>query len=306
MLRLFEQLQRGVRGNRSDDIKKDSANFQLKKAVTPNGCEEHMLRSYAERGIIFFTTRHQSVDQDALSQLTPHGVLRVGINLGNFLLVSGRDPFGSPQGVAPDLAREIAVCLDAPLEYVLFSSPRELADAAESSVWDICLIGAEPTRAQSILFTSAYVEIDATYLVPSGSRLRSIEEVDQSGVRIAVAAGSAYDLWLTRHIQHAELIRTDTLDASYACFVEQKLEVLAGLKPRLLSDAKELPGARVLDGRFTAIQQAIGTPRCNEAGAAFLCAFVEEAKASGLIARLIKRHDVRGLSIAPSSTTHKP
>lgn len=245
------------------------------------------------------------MDQYALSQLAPHGALRVGINLSNFLLVSGRDPSGSPQGVAPDLAREIAACLNTPLEYVLFSSPRELADAAESSVWDICLIGADLARAQSIVFTSAYVEIDATYLVPSGSRLRSVEEVDQSGVRIAVATGSAYDLWLTRHIQHAELIRSDTLETSYASFVEQKLEVLAGLRPRLLSDAEALSGARVLDGRFTAIQQAIGTLRCNEAGAAFLRTFVEEAKASGLIAQLIKRHHVRGLNIAPSSTIDK-
>jgi polar amino acid transport system substrate-binding protein len=140
--------------------------------------------------------------------------------------------------------------------------------------------------------------IVATYLVPAGSPLKTLAEVDRPGVRIAVAERSAYDLWLSRHIAQAELVRAPGLDAAYQQFVHDKLDALAGLRPRLLQDVEQLPGARILDGRFTAVQQAVGTAKGNEAGAAFLRNFVEEAKASGLIARLIARHQVRGLTVA--------
>ena len=235
---------------------------------------------------------------DAKSELAPTGVLRAGINLSNFLLVSGKSPTGEPQGVAPDMAREIAARLGVPVGYVTFATPGELADAAEKNVWDIGLIGAEPARAETIAFTPAYVEIEATYLVPPGSPLKSIAEVDRAGVRIAVNARSAYDLWLTRNIKHATLVRANSIDGSLRRFVEEKLEALAGLKLRLLKDVAALPGARILEGRFTAVQQAIGTARANAAGAEFLRRFVAEAKASGLVASLIERHKVRGLSVA--------
>ena len=185
------------------------------------------------------------------------------------------------------------------VKYVTFKSPGELADEIDKDVWDIGLIGAEPQRAETIAFTSAYAEIEATYLVPSGSRLKAIADVDSEGVRIAVTARSAYGLWLDRNIKHAELIRSDTLDSAYEDFVTAKLNALAGLRPRLLLDLGKLPGSRILDGRFMSVQQAIGTSRKNPAGAAFLRDFVEEAKASGLVARLIERHKVRGLSVAP-------
>jgi len=120
-------------------------------------------------------------------------------------------------------------------------------------------------------------------------------------VRIAIAARSAYDLWLSRHLQHAELVRAGSLDASFERFVADRLDALAGLRPRLLQDVDKLPGARILDGKFTAVQQAVGTAQANEAGARFLRDFVEGAKASGLVARLIERHHVRGLSVAPPS-----
>jgi len=238
---------------------------------------------------------------DVISELAPTGVLRAGINLSNFLLVTKVGPNGDPEGVAPDLAREIAARLGVPVKYVPFKSPGALADAADSGVWDIGLIGAEPQRAEKIVFTAAYVEIEATYLVPAGSPLRTIADVDTDGVRIAVTGRSAYGLWLDRNIQHAKLIRSETLDSAYEQFVLEKLEALAGLRPRLLSDVEKLPGARIIDGRFTAVQQAIGTAPKNAAGAAFLREFVAEAKASGLIARLIERHSVRGLSVAPAA-----
>jgi len=237
--------------------------------------------------------------QDAISELAPTGVLRAGINLGNFLLVSGSSPAGEPEGVAPDMAREIAQRLGVPVAYVPYARPGELADAAGTGVWDIGLIAAEPARAETIAFSPAYAEIEATYLVPADSPLASIADVDRPGVRIAIAARSAYDLWLSRHLRHAELVRSASLDASFEQFVAGRLDALAGLKPRLLQDLAKLPGARILDGRFTAVQQAVGTAQGNPAGAAFLREFVEEAKASGLVARLIERHKVRGLSVAP-------
>ena len=240
--------------------------------------------------------------EQILSELAPTGVLRAAINMGNFLLVTGRTPSGDPEGVAPDMAREIASRMGVPVKYVPYARPGELADAAGSGVWDIGLIGAEPRRAEKIAFTPAYVEIEATYLVPSGSPVKSIAEVDRAGMRIAVTARSAYDLWLERNIKNAQLVRSEGGDATFEQFVADKLDALAGLRPRLLEDAAKLPGSRILDGQFTAVQQAVGTARKNTTGAAFLRDFVEEAKKSGLVARLIERHKVVGrLSVAAAA-----
>jgi len=236
---------------------------------------------------------------DIIADLAPTGALRAGINLSNFLLVTGKSPAGDPEGVAPDMAREIATRLGVPVKYVTFNSPGELADQAGKGVWDVGLIGAEPQRAETIAFTAAYVEIEATYLVPAGSRLKTIAEVDATGVRIAVAGRSAYGLWLERNIKHAELVRADSLAGATEQFLRGKFEALAGLKPGLLADLEKLPGARIIEGKFMSVQQAIGTAKKNTAGAAYLRGFVEEAKASGLVARLIERHKVRGLSVAP-------
>jgi polar amino acid transport system substrate-binding protein len=241
------------------------------------------------------------VPPQAKAELAPTGVLRAGINLSNFLLVTGKSPSGDPEGVAPDMARAIAERLGVPVAYVPFKTPGELADAAGKGVWDIGLIGAEPLRAETIAFTAAYVEIEATYLVPAGSPIKAIAEVDRPGVRIAVTARSAYELWLTRNIKHAELVLSNSLDAACEQFIADKLDALAGLKPRLLSDIGKLPGARILEGQFTAVQQAVGTARANKEAAAFLSRAVEDAKASGLVARLIERHKVVGLSVAPAA-----
>jgi polar amino acid transport system substrate-binding protein len=240
------------------------------------------------------------MNADIVSQLAPHGVLRAGINMSNFLLVTGHSASGDPEGVSPGLARAIADRLGVPVQYVPFPKPGELADEAGKDVWDIGLIGAEPARAEKIAFTAAYAEIEASYLVPPGSPLTRIADVDKPGVRIAVTARSAYDLWLERNIKQATLVRSNSLDAAFDQFVAEKLEALAGLRPRLLSDVGKLPGARILEGQFTAVQQAVGTARANTSAAAWLHAFVEEAKASGLIARLITQHKVNGLSVAPA------
>lgn len=238
---------------------------------------------------------------EILSQLAPTGVLRAGINMSNFLLVTGRGPNGEPDGVSPGMARAIAERLGVPVHYVPYPRPGELADAAGTGAWDIGLIGAEPQRAEKISFTAAYAEIEATYMVPPGSPITSLEQVDRPGVRIAVAARAAYDLWLERNIHQATLIRAEGLDGAVDLYLRDGLDVLAGLRPRLLTDVERQPGARILDGKFTAVQQAIGTARANTAAAAFLRDFVEEAKRTGLVADLIAKHQVRGLSVAPAA-----
>ncbi|MBL0900770.1 MAG: transporter substrate-binding domain-containing protein [Reyranella sp.] len=238
------------------------------------------------------------MSDQARKELAPTGILRAGINLSNFLLVTGRSAAGDPEGVAPDMARAIAAELGVPVELVPFKSPGELGDQVGKDMWDIGLIGAEPQRAQKIAFTAAYVEIEATYMVPEGSPIASIADVDRKGVRIVVSARSAYDLWLENNIRNATLVRAAGLDAAYDRFVADRLDVLAGLRPGLLKDMAKAPGMRILDGRFTAVQQAVGTARPNVAGAAFRAAFVEKAKKSGLVADLIERHKVEGLSVA--------
>ena len=232
-----------------------------------------------------------------MKDLTPTGKLRVGVNLSNFLLVQ-RNPDGTIRGIVPDLAEELARRLGVAAELRKYEKVGEVADGAKKGEWDVAFIGAEPQRAAEIDFTAPYVEIEATYLVPAGSPIKSIADVDRKGVRIAVADRSAYHLWLTRNIKHATLVTAAGIEASYQVFVKDKLEVLAGLKPRLMEDVAKLAGSKILDGRFTAVQQAIGTPKGRPEGAAYLRKFAEDVKASGLVAQLIARHGIRGLSVA--------
>ena len=241
------------------------------------------------------------ISRDTKTELTPKGRLRVGVNHSNFLLSTRDSVSGSYSGIVIDLAAEIARRLDVPFEVVGYKNPGLMADAAQSDQWDIAFMGSEPARANVIAFSSTYLEIDAGYLVPRGSPIRNIDEVDRDGVRIALMDKSAYDLYLSRHIKHATLIRVPSIDASFEVFMRDKLEVLAGLKPRLTSDAANLPGSRILDGRFTAIQQSIGTPRGRDAGAKFLLEFAEEIKANGIVEAAIAKHGVRGVSVAAAA-----
>ncbi|MEZ5932102.1 MAG: transporter substrate-binding domain-containing protein [Alphaproteobacteria bacterium] len=238
------------------------------------------------------------VSGDIVEQLAPTGELRAGINLGNFLLVTGRSAAGEPVGVAPDMARALADRLGVPVRYVTYGKPSELADAVTDGAWDVGLIGAEPQRAEHIAFTKAYCEIEATYLVPAASDLHKPEDADQPGRRIVVAERTAYGLWLDRNIRQAELLHTKDHEGAIRHFVEDKLDALAGLRPRLVQDVGQLAGTRLLDGRFMAVQQAIGTPIANDKALGFLADFVESAIASGLVAELIARHEVNGLSVA--------
>ncbi len=234
------------------------------------------------------------MSDEVRQELAAGGVLRAGINMSNPLLVTGKTEAGDPAGVSPDMARAIAERLGVDVKYVPFPSPGVLADAIADDAYDIGLIAAEPARAETIAFTAAYVEIEATYLVPDGSPLDAIAQVDQPGVRIAISDRSAYDLYLSRTLQNAELHRAKGLAGALELFTTAKLDALAGLRPALLEDIKGLPGARILDGNYTTVQQAIGTQPANKAAAAFLRDFVAEAKSSGLVARLIERHGVDG------------
>jgi polar amino acid transport system substrate-binding protein len=237
------------------------------------------------------------------SELAPTGTLRVGINYGNFLLVLDDGPDGEPRGIAPDLGRDMGRRLGVPVEFVRFPQAGPLADGAKAGLWDIGFLGSEPQRAAEIEFSPAYLEIPVTYLVPAGSPIRTLADVDHAGVRVAVSGKSAYDLFLSRTLQRATLVRAQGIEGSYRLFVAEKLDALAGLKPRLVADAERLPGARVLDGQATGVQQSIGVPRGRgEAAGTYLREFVEEAKASGLIARLIEAHGVRGVTVAPKAS----
>lgn len=235
---------------------------------------------------------------DVIAELCPTGTLRAAINTANFLLVNGVNSSGDPAGVAPDMAREIAKRLGVPVSFAPFAKASEIGDSVESGLWDIAFIGAEPARAEKISFTDAYVEIEATYLVPAGSAIATIADVDHPGVRISVGRGSAYDLWLTRHIARAELVRAPNVAASYQMFIDDKLDALAGLRPGLMSVLEKLPNSRILDDCFTSVQQAVGTAKVNRASTTFLAALIDELKRSGFVAKLIEQNRARGLSVA--------
>ncbi len=237
--------------------------------------------------------------RETVAALALTGTLRVGINTSNFLLVSNQLSDGTPVGVSPSMATTLADVLGVPVHMVTFPDPGALVDAVAAGEVDVGNVGADPTRGRHMSFTQPYSEIDATYLVPAGSPIETIVDVDRAGVRIATRARAAYTLWLERSIENAELVPADSLDAALDVFLDRGLEVLAGLRPRLLDDVDRVPGGRLLEGRFTSVQQAIGIHRDRPAEAlVFLGEFVRWAIESGLVARLIEEHGVKGLSVA--------
>jgi polar amino acid transport system substrate-binding protein len=239
-------------------------------------------------------------DAKIVAELAPTGVLRAAINMGNFLLVTGKAPNGDPTGVSPDMALAIGARLGVPVKFIPYARPGEIADDAEKGLWDIGNIGAEPQRAAVISFTAAYAEIEATYLVPAGSPIKSVAEVDQPGKRCAVTARSAYGLWLENNYKKGELVQFDNAGEALKAFDGGGFDAYAGLRPGLIDEAAKRPGSRILDGQFTAVQQAVGTPKKNAAGFEFLKAFVEEAKKSGMVGSFIERQGTVGrLSVAP-------
>jgi polar amino acid transport system substrate-binding protein len=236
------------------------------------------------------------------ADLAPRGTLRAGVNYGNFILAT-RDPAtGESRGVAIDLLRDIGQRLAVPVEIVPYESVAVMVDAAKTGAWDLAFLGIDPAREGDIGFTAAYLEIEASYLVPAGSPIGSIGEVDRAGVRVVAAARANYELFLTRALKRAELVRAPNHAAAFELLQTGQVSALAGLREALLGLAERLPGSRVLEGRFMAVAQAIGVPQGRDAGLAFLRGVVEEAKASGLVARGIERIGARGVAVAPRAT----
>ena len=242
-----------------------------------------------------------NISAAVLSDLAPTGKLRVGINYGNPVLAT-RDPSsGDLRGVAVDLGRELGRRVGVPVELVAFESAGKMFDAVKAGAWDVAFLAVDPGRADQIDFTAPYVEIEGTYLVPAGSALRAIADVDRDRVRIGISSKSAYDLFLSRSIQHAELIRATDPNGAFQLILAGKVDVVAGVRQHLVANAELLPGSRVLDGRFMAIQQALGIPKGRATGASYLREFIEEVKASGLVAQAIEKAGVRGVSVAPAA-----
>jgi polar amino acid transport system substrate-binding protein len=235
--------------------------------------------------------------------LAPTGTLRAAINFGNPVLAQ-RDPAGgAPRGLSADLAREIARRLSVPVTYVTFNAAGQVTEANRESpgnVWDVAFLAVDPVRAEGIAFTAPYVVIEGVYAVRADSAVRANEDVDRAGLRIAVGRGSAYDLFLTRQIRAATLVRSATSAGALEDFArDPTLDVVAGVGQPVRAFAAERPGYRVLPGRFMLIEQAVATPRGREAGLAFLREVVEEAKASGLVARALADSGQRDAEVAP-------
>ncbi|HXF74673.1 MAG TPA: ABC transporter substrate-binding protein [Methylomirabilota bacterium] len=232
------------------------------------------------------------------AKLAPSGKLRVGINHGNPVLAK-RDPVsGELGGVAVDLARELARRAGIPLALVAFESAGKMFDALNTGAWDAAFLAIDPARADRISFTPPYVEIEATYLVPPGSSFNAVEDIDRVGVRVGVSAKSAYDLFLTRNLKHAQLVHAADPNSAFELILAGKVDVVAGVKQHLLANAARLSGSRVLEGRFMAIEQALGIPIGRDLAAEYLREFIEDVKASGFVARALEKAGVSEVSVA--------
>jgi len=240
---------------------------------------------------------------DVLKDLAPTGKLRAALNMSNIVLVQKDPATGQPCGITPELARELALRLGVPVEFVIFPAAGKVFEALKSGVWDIAFLAIEPVRAAEIDFTAPYVLIEGTYMVRKDSALQTIDDVDRAGVRIAVGKGSAYDLYLTRTLKHATLVRAPSGDGAIEQFLADNLEVAAGVKQPIAAYVKSHPGVGVIEQRVMAIEQAMGTPRARyqgrEAAPRYLAAFVEEMKASGFVADALKRSNQPDAAVAP-------
>ena len=237
---------------------------------------------------------------DILRDLAPTGLLRAAINLGNPVLAQTDAVSGEPRGTSVDLAQALAQRLGVALKTQTFDGAGKVFAAAESGQWDVAFLAIDPLRAEQILFTAPYVIIEGTYLVRNSSALRQIEDFDQPGVRIAVGRGAAYDLYLTRALKHAQLVRAETSVAAIDLFDTDALEAVAGVRQPLEAAVLARPDWRVVPGRFTAIEQAMGTPRGREAGRQYLRGFIEEMKASGFVVQALARSGQQA-GIAPAA-----
>jgi polar amino acid transport system substrate-binding protein len=237
-----------------------------------------------------------------IQNFAPTGRLRASINLGNPILAGRDTATGQPKGVSIDLATEFAKRLGVPLELVVFDTAAKSVDAVSNEQADIGFFAVDPKRGEHIVFTAPYVLIEGAYLVRASSPLQANEEVDRNGTRVVVGQGSAYDLYLTRELKNATILRASSSPAVVPHFLDHGSEVAAGVKQQLEEDAKRIGGLRLLPGRFMVIQQAMGCPRSRGPEAAqVLAAFVEDMKASGFVPQALARHGIQGASVAPAA-----
>jgi polar amino acid transport system substrate-binding protein len=246
------------------------------------------------------------VSADVLKDLAPTGTLRAAMNFGNGVLVQRGANDQEPKGVAPDLARELGRRLNVPVTFVGFDGAGQVFDAlkvpsGDPRAWDIAFLAIEPVRAAEIAFTAPYVLIEGTYMVLKDSPLKTVGDVDRPGHRISVGPKSAYDLFLTRTLKHAELVRADVGggEAMVQLFLKHNLDAAAGVRQPLEAYAKIDPNVRVMSDRFMEIRQAMGTHQGRDAGAAYIKAFVEEMKASGFVADALARSGQKA-TVAPA------
>ena len=243
-----------------------------------------------------------TISPSLVSAFAPGGTLRASINLGNPILANKDAATGEPVGVSIDLAREFARRLGVGIELVVFEKAAASVDAVKNEKADIGFFAIDPARSEGLLFTAPYVLIEGSYLVPEASALHDNAQVDAKGNRVSVGSGSAYDLFLTREIKAAEIVRLQGAGPALAALRSGEVEVAAGIRQLLEGEAQRAPGVRLLPGRFMVIQQAMGTPASRGAQAqALLAAFVEEMKASGFVADALKRHRIEGASVAPAA-----
>lgn len=231
-----------------------------------------------------------SVSDDLKKELAPTGTLRAAINYNNPLLARRDAASGELTGLAVDLSRELARRAGVPLQLIPCDAAGKITGTATSNVWDIGYLAIDPLRAQDIDFTAAYVQLEGTYLVPAGSSLQRIGEVDRDGVRIAVTAKSAYDLFLTRELKHAQIVRAQNTPQSFQLLSEQHLDAVAAVRTALVAASKQLPGSRVLSGHFMTIPQAAAVPKGRPAAALYVSEFIEEMKASGFVASTLQKY----------------
>jgi polar amino acid transport system substrate-binding protein len=235
----------------------------------------------------------------AAAELAPTGKLRAAINFGNRVLAVKDPTTGEPGGIAADLARELACRLGVAIEYVRYEGAGKVVEGLKSAAWDVCFLAIDPLRAADIAFTAPYAVIEGVYMVADASALHGNVDVDRPGMHVGVIVGSAYDLFLSRELKHAAIVRAADAEAVMDLWTAGKLDAVAGVKPQLEADAKRVGGLRLLPERFMAINQAMGTPRERDTGARYLRAFIDEMKASGFVAQAFARNRIEGASMAP-------
>jgi polar amino acid transport system substrate-binding protein len=242
-----------------------------------------------------------TISDALIAEIAPDGKLRAGINYSNPVLARKDAATGEISGVAVDLANELGLRLGIAVEILGYEAAGKLFAAAKADAWDVAFLAVDPGRAAEVDFTAPYVEIDGTYLFPPSSKLAGMADVDQEGIRVGISQGSAYDLFLSRNIRRAQLIRAPNPDAAFQLLVTGSVDVLAGVRQHLVTNAAKLPGARVLTDRFMAIGQAMGVPKGRDQTAGYVRAFVEEMKSSGFVARALERAGITGVTVPRSS-----